>query len=108
MMNERYKGAYHAVLVESFRPTSTSGKHGEIHVRPLSGQGYPTTLFVSCSKKHTDESLYRVGTKFVLIGRLTSRKNEGEYLYANYRDDVKTLTDDEASRFLADLPDSNE
>jgi hypothetical protein len=32
------------IVVESYRPSSTAGKHGPIHVRPAAGQGYDQKL----------------------------------------------------------------
>jgi hypothetical protein len=56
MTNDRHKRAYSFVLVESFEPEKTSGKHGAIHIRPVAGQVFQPSLFVSCSRKMTDEA----------------------------------------------------
>lgn len=38
---------YHLIEVESYLPKSTSGLHGQVHIRPVAGQaGYPTSLHV--------------------------------------------------------------
>lgn len=71
---------YEKVLVESYTPSSTSGKHGEIHIRPVAGHKYSTTLQVGCSKKLSNN--YPVGTKFMLNAKLTDREDGGEYLYS--------------------------
>lgn len=91
-------------MVESFRPSSTSGKHGKVHIRPMASQVFPQTLFVSCSRKMTDEAKYKVGTKFKLLAKLTDRLSGGEYLYSNPRDVVVVVTDEEAKKLLASLP----
>jgi hypothetical protein len=42
---------YQTIIVESFYPQSTSGRHGEVHVRPVSGQsGLSQDLYVECSR----------------------------------------------------------
>ena len=74
---------YEMVLVESFIPGSTSGKHGSVHIRPVAGQKYPSTLQVECSKKLMTD--YPVGTRFMLQAKLTDREGGGEYLYSSYR-----------------------
>lgn len=104
MTSDRYKGAYRFVLVESFKPASTSGKHGEVHIRPVAGQAFSTSLFVSCSRKLTDVTAYKMGTRFKLLAKLTDREGGGEYLYSNPRDVVVPLTDIEAKHFLSNLP----
>lgn len=73
---------YEKILVESFIPKSTSGKHGKIHIRPVAGHKYPSTLQVECSKKLSKD--YPVGTKFILTAKLTDREDGGEYLYSYF------------------------
>lgn len=73
---------YQMVVVESFRPDSTSGVHGDVHIRPVAGQGLPTTLHVECSKKLSNN--YPVGTKFRIRAKLTDREGDGEYLYSYF------------------------
>lgn len=71
------------VLVESFVPDDSSGKHGKTHIRPVAGHKYPSTLQVECSKKLSRD--YPIGTKFLLQAKLTDREGGGEYLYSSYR-----------------------
>ena len=54
---------YSWVIVESFRPSSTGGLHGDIHVRPVPGQGLDTNMFVECSKELVNN--YEVGTRYL-------------------------------------------
>lgn len=75
--------SYEKVLVESFIPDSSSGRHGKVHIRPVEGGKYSPTLAVECSKKLSKD--YPVGTKFLLRAKLTDREGGGEYLYSNYR-----------------------
>jgi hypothetical protein len=74
---------YFDVIVESYKPENTSGLHGEIHIRPVQGQRFPTTLRVECSKDLSTK--YPVGTKFRIKAKLTDREGEGEFLYSYYR-----------------------
>ncbi|WP_413728471.1 hypothetical protein [Sodalis sp. RH19] len=77
---------YCYVVVESFIPNKKSGKHGKIHIRPVSGQSnYPPSLQVECSKQLSDTKLHPVGTKFKIRAKLTDREDGGEYLYSSYR-----------------------
>lgn len=71
-------GDYKEIIVESFRPASTSGLHGEVHMRPVPGQFYPQSLKVQCAKRLTRD--YPVGTRFKIRVKLTDRDGEGEYL----------------------------
>ncbi len=71
---------YREILVESYRPSSTSGLHGDIHIRPVAGQGLSTDLQVECSKELSRN--YPVGTRFRIRAKLTDRKGGGEYLYS--------------------------
>lgn len=80
---------YRQVLVESFRPPSTSGLHGEVHIRPLSGQGLSEALHVECSKRLSRD--YPVGTRFEISAKLTDREGSGEYLYSFHRWPVKVV-----------------
>lgn len=80
---------YRFVIVESFTPSETSGLHGDIHIRPVPGQGLPTTLHVECSKKLSRN--YPVGTKFRIHAKLTDREGSGEYLYSYFKWPVEVL-----------------
>jgi len=70
------------VIVESFKPLSTSGLHGILHIRPVEGQGLPKNLHVECSKKLSKN--YPEGTKFKIRAKLTDREGSGEYLYSYF------------------------
>ena len=80
---------YKSVVVETFRPAASSGLHGDVHVRPVAGQGFPTTLHVECSKKLSKD--YPVGTKFRIRAKLTDREGGGDYLYSYFRWPVEVL-----------------
>jgi hypothetical protein len=71
-------GPRRRIMVESYIPASTSGKHGRVHIRPVAGFGYPTHLAVQCPK--VLNTAYPVGTRFWLWVRLTDRQGSGEFL----------------------------
>jgi len=73
---------YQLVEVESYSPSSTSGLHGKVHIRPCEGQGFPTKMHVECSKKLSKD--YPVGTRFRIKAKLTDREGGGEYLYSYF------------------------
>jgi hypothetical protein len=81
---------YSYIEVESYRAAQTSGLHGEIHIRPVAGQGLPTTLRVECSKALSRD--YPVGTKFRIWAKLTDREGEGEFLYSHFRWRVEVIS----------------
>lgn len=80
---------YEMVEVESYKPSGKSGIHGQVHIRPVEGQGYPTTMHVECSKRLSKN--YPVGTRFVIRATLTDREGGGQYLYSFYRWPVTVL-----------------
>ncbi len=45
---------YQYVIVESYKPKSTSGLHGDVHIRPIEGQDLDTNMRVECSKELSD------------------------------------------------------
>ena len=73
---------YVYVVVESYKPSSTSGLHGEVHIRPVKGEQFSQSINVECSKKLSKE--YPVGTKFRIKAKLTDREGSGEFLYSSY------------------------
>ncbi|WP_444888107.1 hypothetical protein [Microbulbifer sp. JMSA008] len=82
---------YEEVLVESYIPSNTSGKHGKVHIRPVAGGKYSSSLQVECAKKLSRD--YPVGTKFLLQAKLTDREGGGEYLYSSYRWKYEVVSD---------------
>jgi hypothetical protein len=65
------------LIVETYIPASTSGKHGEVHVRPVAGQGFSTELLVRCNR-----GIHRhrpVGTRFLIVAMLTANKDGKQY-----------------------------
>jgi len=74
---------YVYVVVESYKPASTSGLHGDVHIRPIKGEQFPQNIKVQCSKDLSKK--YPLGTKFKIQVKLTDREGSGEYLYSSYK-----------------------
>ena len=71
------------IIVESFIPESTSGRHGEVNIRPVHGQPlFPQHLFVECSRSLVEN--YPVGTKFRIRAKLTEMKGK-PFIYSHYK-----------------------
>lgn len=75
---------YHFVVVESFLPDSTSGLHGEVHIRPVANQLWKQNIHVRCSKKLSDLSIYPLGTKFRIKAKLTDREGGRQFLHSHH------------------------
>jgi hypothetical protein len=74
---------YEYIIVESFIPSDTSGRHGPVHIRPVPGQEpFQTEMFVECSKDLSYN--YPIGTRFRIKAKLTKRKGGKEFIYSNY------------------------
>lgn len=71
---------YVTIIAESFRPKSTAGLHGKVHMRPAPGQPFGQDIAIECSKTLT--SAHPVGTRFRMRVKLTDREGGGEFLYS--------------------------
>jgi hypothetical protein len=96
-------GLYRTVIVESFIPNDISGKHGLVHIRPVSGQIFQPTLLVECSKRLMDTGRYPLGTKFKLQAKLTDRLGGTPFLYSYHGDPDAIVSDEDAKLFIAGL-----
>lgn len=76
--------SYHTIIVESFYPADTSGRHGPVHIRPAPNQPFSQSLFVECSIDLADTDVYPVGTRFRIKVKLTDRKGGTPFLYSYY------------------------
>ena len=83
--------AYHTIVVESFIPNSTSGRHGEVHIRPAQGEFYPQSLSVECARSLKNN--FPVGTKFRIRVKLSDIKDGGEFLYSYHGWPVQVITE---------------
>lgn len=75
---------YQWITVESYYE-SGSGLHGNVHVRPLPGQGpFKTNYRVECSHDMLDPKIYPVGTKFSIRAKVINRQGT-PIVYTNYK-----------------------
>jgi hypothetical protein len=95
-------GNYKSVIVETFCPSVTTGRHGLVHVRPAKRQAFPQELFVECSKDLIDTERFPVGTKFRLSAKLTDREGGTPFLYSYYRWGYEVVPDEEFERLFPD------
>ena len=72
---------YREVIVESYRE-SGSGLHGDVHIRPLSGQGFVEGIRVECAKSLSRD--FPIGTRFKIKAKLTDKEDGGEFLYSYF------------------------
>ena len=72
---------YLTVEVESYRPSRSSGLHGDVHIRPVAGKGFDPNLHVRCSKGLSEN--YPVGTRFLITAKLTDREGKGDFLHSH-------------------------
>lgn len=89
--------AYRQVAVESRMVK------GSVQIRPLPGQAYAPSLFVQCSRRLSDISVYPLGTKFLLFAKLTDRLGGRPFLYAYHGDPDLVLSPRKATAFLAEF-----
>ncbi len=99
----RDTSAYRQVVVESFIASNSTGKHGLVQIRPIQGQAYSSTLAVQCSRRLTDTDRFPLGTKFLLLAKLTDRLGGTPFLYAYHGDPDLVLTNREAKAFIAEF-----
>jgi len=76
------------VMVESYHEAG-SGLHGDVHIRPVAGQGYSLQLRVRCSKSLSRN--YPVGTKFWICAKLTDREGGSEFLSSHHSWDYEVV-----------------
>ncbi len=75
---------YSFIVVESFIPNNSTGRHGKIHVRPVEGQDpFKKSMFVECNKDLVND--YPIGTKFRIKGKITSKEGGAPFVYSHYK-----------------------
>lgn len=84
MSLDRPRPGYAIYRVESFETTDTAGRHGPYHVRPVTGQGLPTTMFVECPKSMRPPH-YPLGTQFEIEAKISQREGGIEFLRTDAR-----------------------
>jgi hypothetical protein len=70
------------IVVETYRSIG-EGAHSEIRVRPLAGQGVPTSVKVECSKKVREQ--YPIGQIFLIPLAWKHPDGLESCLYVSYR-----------------------
>ena len=86
----RIRSGYTAIKVESF--ISDERNHvGQVHIRPLPSQLFPTSMYLECSRKLVDTAIYPVGTQFRIA--VIEKQKEGcrPHLYSYHGDDFEVL-----------------
>lgn len=70
-----------------------------IRARPLSGQGYPTSMHVECSARMREA--HPVGTVFVVEAQEKSKAGGTSFLYSSWQWGYEVIDRDEAERRIA-------
>jgi hypothetical protein len=91
----RDTSAYRQVAVESYLAGSV------VRIRPLGGQAYAPTLSVQCARRLCDTDVYPLGTRFLLLAKMTDRLGGRPFLYAYHGDPDVRLSARAAKAFLA-------
>ena len=74
---------YNYFIVESFIPTNLNGRHGRIHIKPVSGQKeFKENMFVECSKQLSNN--FPKGTKFRIKAKITNKDGGVPFIYSHY------------------------
>lgn len=81
---------YEWLIVETYIE-SGSGLHGDIHVRPIPGQGVPTTYRVRFPK--APRQAYPIGQKFRVPAKITHREGGSKFIHTNHAWDCEVVRD---------------
>lgn len=79
---------YIRIIVETYCE-SGGGLHGDLHVRPISGQGISPVLRVRFPKAL--RQAHEVGTHFLVYAKVTDRDGGNEFVHTNHAWDVEVL-----------------
>lgn len=99
----RDTSAYRQVIVESFIAPTSTGKRGLVQIRPIQGQAFSSTLLVQCSRRLTDTEQFPVGTRFLLLAKMTDRLGGTPFLYAHHGDPDILVTPQQAQVFVSEF-----
>ena len=89
--------SYKEVVIETY-PNTQGGSSKSIRARPVSGQGYDTSMNVECSASMRKS--HPIGTKFLLQAKLTNREGGPSFLYAHFESPYTVLSENEAKQFI--------
>jgi hypothetical protein len=78
------------VEIESFRGPDSDGRRGRIHLRPVAGQKFPTSLMLEGNKSLAED--YPVGTRFKVQATLMKRPTGGQYLFSSWQWDTQVIS----------------
>lgn len=78
---EKRWSEYKEVVVETYAGRKP-GKSSLIHVRPIGGQPFPSTMDVECSRSMRKN--HPVGTKFRIRAKLIDREGGKPFLYSRF------------------------
>ncbi len=76
------------IVVETYIETG-SGLHGDRHVRPVPGQGYPKGTRVRCSKAM--RFAHPIGTRFLIYAKATDREGGRGFLSSHHSWDYEVV-----------------
>ena len=86
----KIRSGYTAINVESF--ISDERNHvGQVHIRPLPSQPFPTSMYLECSRNLVDTAIYPVGTQFRIAVIEKQKKGCRPHLYSYHGDDFEVL-----------------
>jgi hypothetical protein len=81
---------YRWIVVETYNE-SGSGLHGDIHVRPIAGQGIPTSYRVRFSR--SVRKAYPIGQRFRVPAKITDREGGEPFVHTNHAWDYEVVDD---------------
>jgi hypothetical protein len=80
---------YKYVAIQSFK-NSGDASDSPIRARPLSGQGFDTSMYVECSSKMRKK--YPVGTVFIVQAQIIEKEGWAPFLYTHYNWPYKVIS----------------
>jgi hypothetical protein len=82
------EGPYIRIIVETYTE-SGGGLHGDLHVRPIAGQGILRNLRVRFPKPL--RRAHPRGTHFLVYAKLTDKEGGNDFVHTNHAWDVEVL-----------------
>jgi hypothetical protein len=85
-------GTYRKIIVQSCSH-SGGGSSSKVRCRPIAGQGFPTNMFVECSKKM--RMAHPVGTLFEIQAKVTDREGGNHFVYTSSQWEYRVVPEHE-------------